>query len=181
MVRERFVDSREDDLIIKVLESLERQAVGGSLCVRWTSVGEKQKNGEADAGSNEGADGGVSSMCQVQTVRLYHLSSRDVALVSREKRESKVTGGLDSGQALCPEPDAIDIPLSRDGHGAVGQRSLCLVQGQGLRRLIGEEALPLRKGYMRITSLITVCKDTRQRRKKMTDMFGMFLERVSVS
>jgi len=53
-------------------------------------------------------------------MRLYDLSGRDVTLVSREERKPKVTGGSDSGQTLCPQPDAIDIPLSLDGYGVVG-------------------------------------------------------------
>lgn len=148
--------------------------------MRSSSVGEKQQNGEADAGGSKSADGGMSRMCQVQAVRLYHLSGGYVTLVSREKRESKVVGGSDGGQTLCPEPDTIDIPLPCDCDGAVVQRSLCLVQRQGFGRSVREEASPLWKGSTRITSTIAFCKDSRQRRKVTADVVGMFLECLGI-
>lgn len=94
-------------------------------------------------------------------MRLDDLVGSEILFVWGKEAKVKVIWRPDSCQILSPEPDAINIPAPRYGYGGLGKRGLCLTEREWLRRLIGEETLPLRKGGARITRISALSEDGR--------------------
>ena len=115
-------------------------------------------------------------MRQVEAVRLDDLLRSDIALVGWEEGEPELVGGSDGGEILGPKLDAIYIPLTRDGDGALRVRSLGLTERERLGWLVGEEALPLGEGGTGLMGIVPLAKDGCWGRKRTAVILDPLLE-----